>query len=52
MTKTQIRNILRDYDIQTIPKYLILENIEIIEYLKLEFKMEVLKRIEFQGYFD
>lgn len=52
MTKTQIKNILKSYDIRIIPKYLILENIEITEYLKLEFKKDILKRIEFQGYFD
>jgi hypothetical protein len=52
MTKTQIKNILKSYDIRTIPKYLILENTEIIEYLRLEFNKDILKRIEFQGYFD
>lgn len=52
MTKTQIKNILKSYSIKTIPKYLILENTEIIEYLKLEFNKDILKRIEFQGYFD
>ena len=52
MTKTQIKNILKSYEIGAIPKYLILENTEIIEYLKLEFNEDILKGIEFQGYFD
>jgi hypothetical protein len=52
MTKSQVKSILKDYDVRIIPKYLILENTEIIEYLKLEFSKDTLKRIEFQGYFD
>jgi hypothetical protein len=52
MTKIQIKNLLKNYDIRTIPKYLILENTEIIEYMILEFNSDILKRIEFQGYFD
>jgi hypothetical protein len=52
MTKAQIKNLLKDYDIQTVPKYLILENIEIVEYLKLEFDKDILVSVEFQAYFD
>lgn len=52
MTKNQIKNILKSYSIKTIPKYLILENTKIIEYQNLEFNKDILKRIEFQGYFD
>jgi hypothetical protein len=52
MTKTQVKNILDSYSIKTIPKYLILENTEIIEYVKLEFNKDILKRIEFRGYID
>ena len=52
MTKNQIKNTLKSYDIRTIPKYLILESTEIIEYLIMEFHNDILKRIEFQGYFD
>jgi hypothetical protein len=52
MTKSQIISLLKIQDIQTIPKYLILENTEFTEYLKFEFSRDVLRRIEFQGYFD
>lgn len=52
MTKNQIKNILKSYSVETIPKYLILENTEIVEYLKLTFDKDVLKGIEFQGYVD
>jgi hypothetical protein len=52
MTKAQIKRLLKDYSIRIIPRYLILENIEIEEYLSLEFNKDILNRIEFQGYLD
>ena len=52
MKKTDVVKILHRYKVVSIPKYLVLENSEIIEYLKLDFSGETLKRIEFQGYMD
>ena len=52
MTKSQVKTALKEYHITTIPKYLILENTEITEYLRLEFNKDMLNRIEFQGYVD
>jgi hypothetical protein len=52
MTKFQVSSLLKDYNLRTLPGYLILANFEIVEYLRLEFNYDILKRIEFQGYFD
>jgi hypothetical protein len=53
MKKKQIISLLSSYKIGTIPGYLVLENSEFYEYFRFKFnKRNVLKRIEFQGYFD
>jgi hypothetical protein len=53
MKKKEITRLLSSYKIGTIPGYLVLENSEFYEYFRFKFnKRNVLKRIEFQGYFD
>jgi hypothetical protein len=52
MTKAQIKNILKAYNVGPIPKYLFLENTEIIEFLVMEFNGEILMKVHFEGYFD
>jgi hypothetical protein len=52
MTKLQVRSYLEEYNLGAIPKLLILDNTEIIESISLEFREDVLTKIEFHGYSD
>jgi hypothetical protein len=52
MTKLQIMACFKEYSIRSIPKYLVLENAEMTEYLVFEFDNSNLIRVEFIGYFD
>jgi hypothetical protein len=51
MTKAEIIKILSMYPLETIPKYLILSNLD-TESLRLIFENEALTKIEFHGYID
>jgi hypothetical protein len=51
MTKAEIIKLLSMYPLETIPKYLILSNVD-TESLRLIFDNETLTKIEFYGYID
>jgi hypothetical protein len=52
MTKKEVIEKLKAYGIKSIPKYLILENLDVYELLIFTFAGDKLANIQFQGYFD
>lgn len=50
--KNQVINKLHKYGIRKIPEYLILENLEVYEFVVLKFTGDTLSKITFQGYID
>ena len=52
MTKREIVKLLSDYKLTSIPNHLILENLEVPEFLTFEFSKDKLTKIIFDGYID
>jgi len=52
MTKREIIKLLSDYKLTSIPNHLILENLEVPEFLTFEFSNDKLTKIIFDGYID
>lgn len=51
-TKTEVIQLLKAYNLKTIPDGLVLENSEYYEYFLIRFKKEKVYSIEFSGYYD